>query len=249
MRCRERSACVLVAAAALATVMLGACARGNDRLVFATLRTQLAAQYHECVPLGWTPVAVAGTYYPGTSVTLSEQGVWLPAQWLGRVRTRDLARPDVRTISAVLNELARAGMVVAENARGSTRYHLTAAAQPFFYDENDYGNNPDHVPYLCYSTMVPQRVLSIDAARRGRLRYGSHDEDLFHATFAWTPSPIAAWANDAFLRSHSVELGPAESPVTATFAKRHGAWALAELAAPTPAARIVSTAAWPQPRL
>ena len=230
----ERSACVLVAAVVLAAVMLGACSPANDQVVLATLRTQLVTQYHECVPLGWSPVAVAGTYYPGTSVTLYEEGVWLPARWIGRVRTRDLARPDVRTISAVLNELTHAGMLVRDDARGGARYHLTAAAAPFYYDESDYGNNPDHIPYLCYSTIVPQKVLSIGSARRGRLRYGSHDEDLFRATFAWTPSTIAGWANDPFLRSHSVKLGPAESPVTATFAKRHGEWALAELSTPTP---------------
>ena len=167
------------------------------------------------MPLGWSPVAVAGTYYPGTSVTLYEEGVWLPAQWIGRVRARDLARRDVRTISGVLNELARAGMLVRDNARGGTRYHLTAAAAPFYYDENDYGNNPDHIPYLCYSTIVPQQVLSIDSARRGRLRYGSHDEEMFHATFAWTPSPIAVWANDAFLREPQRGARPGRKP-------RHG---------------------------
>jgi hypothetical protein len=244
-----RSACVLVAAAALAAAAPAACSPTNDEVILGMLRTQLAAQYHECVPLGWSPVAVAGTYYPGTTVTLYEEGVWLPARWIGRVRTRDLARRDVRAISDVLNELARAGMLVREKTSAGSRYHLAAAAQPFFYDDSDYGNNPDHIPYLCYSTIVPQRVLSTDSVRRARLRYGSRDEDMFHATFAWTPSPIAGWANDAFLRSHSVMLGPAESPVTVTLAKRHGEWMIAELSAPTPVARIVDTAAWPQPRL
>ena len=244
-----RPVCVLLAAAVLAAVAPAACAPSNDRAILETLRTQLAEQYHDCVPLGWSPVAVAGTYYPGTSVTLYEEGVWLPARWIGRVRTRDLARPDVRTIFGVLNELTRAGMLVRTKTSGGSRYHLTVAALPFYYDESAYGNNPDHIPYLCYSTIVPQRVVAIDSVRRDRLRYGSRDEDMFHATFEWTPRPIAAWANDAFLRSHSVMLGPAESPVTATFAKRHGEWTIAQLSAPTPVARIVDTAVWPQPRL
>jgi hypothetical protein len=243
-----RSVRVLVAVA-LAAVALAACSPTSDQQILGTLRAQLAAQYHECVPLGWNPVAAAGTYYPGTSVTLYEEGVWFPARWLGRVRTRDLARRDVRAISNVLNELARVGMLVRDTSPTVSQYHLAAAAQPFYYDESDYGNNPAHIPYLCYSTIVPQQVLSTDSVRRGRLRYGSHDEDMFHATFAWTPSPIAAWANNAFLRSHSVNLGPTESPVTATLAKRHGEWTIAELSTPTPVARIVDTAAWPQPRL
>ena len=81
--------------------------------------------------------------------------------------------------------------------------------------------------------------MSIGSVRRDRLRYGNRDKDLFHATFEWSPSPVAAWANNPFLRSHSVKLGPAESPVTATFADRHGEWTLVELSAPTPAGRIV----------
>lgn len=243
-----RPLCVLLAAAALAAVLPAACAPANDRAILDSLRAQLAEQYHDCVPLGWSPVAVAGTYYPGTSVTLYEEGVWLPARWIGRVRTRDLARPDVRAIFGVLNELTRAGLLDRTHASGASRYHLTVAALPFYYDESDYGNNPDHIPYLCYSTIVPQRVVAIDSVRRDRLRYGSRDEDMFHVTFAWTASPVAAWANDAFIRTHSVTLGPAESPATATFAKRHGEWALAELSAPTPVARFVDTAVWPQPR-
>ena len=240
---------VRLAAAALAATGLAACSRAGDGAVLATLRTELANQYHACVPLGWTPVPVAGTYYPGTSVTLYEQGVWLPALWIGRVRTRDLARPDVRAASAVLSELTRVGMVDSEPFHGGIRYHLTTAAQPYYYDESDRGNNPDHVPYLCYSKIVPQGVVTTDSVRRGRLRYGSHDEDLFRALFVWTPSPAAPWANDAFLRRHSVKLGPAESPVIATFVRSRGDWAVAELSAPSPVARVVDASAWPRLQL
>lgn len=241
--------CLMLAAVALAAAVLAACSPTHDRAVLETLRTQLANQYHECVPLGWSPVAVDGTYYPGVSVTLYEEGVWLPARWIGRVRTRDLARADVRAVTGVLNELARAGMLVRTNVPSGVRYHLTIAAQPFYYDESAFGNNPDHIPYLCYSTIVPQRVVSSGPVRRERLRYGSHDENAFHATFEWIPSPAAAWANDAFLHMHSVKLGPAESPATATFVNRHGEWRIAELSAPTPAGRIVDASVWPQPRL
>ena len=244
-----RLICVLLAAAVLAAAGLTACSPTSDGAMLETLRAQLANQYRECVPLGWTPVPVAGTYYPGVSVTLYEEGVWLPALWIGRVRTRDLARADVRTASDVLNELTRVGMVHSERFPGGVRYHLTTAAQPFYYDESDRGNNPDHIPYLCYSTIVPQSVVSTDSVRRGRLRYASHDDDMFHATFKWAPSPVAAWANDAYLRTHSVKLGPAENPVTATFVRRDGEWTIAELSAPTPVARVVDASVWPRPRL
>lgn len=235
--------------ALLVAALLTACARTDDRAILGMLQTQLAKQYHECVPLGWTPVPNAGTYYPGVSVTMEENGVWLPAVWVARVRRRDLARPDVRTAAAVLDELTKKGLLIRTTTPGASRYRLARIGWDFYYDENDYGNNPDHIPYLCYSTIVPQRVIASEPARHERLPDGSHDEDVFRATFAWTPSPVAAWANDAFLRSHSVALGPAETPVTATFANRHGAWTIVQLSTPTPLGRVVNASAWPHPRL
>jgi hypothetical protein len=238
--------CVLIAAA-----LLAACSATDDRAVLAALQTQLSAQYHECVPLGWTPVPVAGTYYPGISVTLTEEGVWLPARWIGRVRSRDLARPDVRAAFDVLNELSRAGLLYRDDDRpGVFRYTLTAAGQQFFYDDSAYGNNPDHIPYLCYSTIVPQRIESISPIDRERSRRGAGDVDSFVATFEWTRSAVPAWANNAFVRTHSVTLGPTENPVVAEFENLDGNWTVTSLAATeSPTARVVDIGAWPRPRL
>ena len=237
---RCRSICALLAAS-----LLTACARTDDRAILGMLRTQLAKQYHACVPLGWTPVPNAGTYYPGVSVTMQENGVWLPAVWVARVRRRDLTRPDVRAAAAVLDELTKKDMLVRTTAPGGARYNLARIGWDFFYDENDFGNNPDHIPYLCYSTIVPERVVSSGPVRRERLHEQSHDEDVFRVTFTWAPSRVAGWANDAFLRSHSVDLGPTESPATATFAKRHGEWTIVQLSTPTPEGRVIDRSVWP----
>jgi len=237
--------------AIIAVVLLAGCSAAGDRAVLAALKTQLAAQYHACVPLGWTPVPVAGTYYPGVSVTLTEEGVWLPARWIGRVRSRDLARADVRAAFDVLNELSRAGLLDRDHhVAGIWRYNLTSEGQRFFYDDSAHGNNPDHIPYLCYSTIVPQRIESISPIDREPSRYGARDVDSFVAAFEWTPSPVPAWANTAFVRAHSVTLGPTEHPAVAQFQAVGGTWTITRLSGTeSPTARVVDAGAWPRPRL
>jgi hypothetical protein len=235
----------------IAAALLAACSPTGDRAVLRSLKTQLTAQYHACVPLGWTPVPVAGTYYPGVSVTLTEEGVWLPARWIGRVRTRDLARADVRAAFGVLNELTADGLLDRDDhVPGVWRYSLTAAGQRFYYDGSAYGNNPEHIPYLCYSTIVPQRVASISPIDLEPARDGKRDVDSFIAAFEWTPSPAPAWANSAFIRTHSVTLGPIENPAVAQFQNIHGNWTITQLSGTeSPAARVVDSGAWPRPRL
>ena len=230
--------------------LLAGCAPSRDQIALDALNAQLAKQYHECVPLGWSPVTVAGTYYPGVSVILDVEG-WLPARWIGLVRKRNLGRADVRTISAVLDDLVRVGLLERDAFRGGggVRYNLSTAALPFYYDENQHGNNPAHIPYLCYSTIVPTRVEWSSLVYRERARDGSHDVDAFDAVFEWKPGPVAAWANDPFLRSHSVKLGPTESPVTATFVNSDGDWTVAKLSTSFPAGRVVDASVWPHPRL
>jgi hypothetical protein len=237
--------------ALIAAALLAACSPTGDRAVLASLKTQLAAQYHDCVPLGWTPVPVAGTYYPGVSVTLTEEGVWLPARWIGRVRSRDLARADVRAAFDVMNELTRAGLLDRDHhVPGLWRYNLTSAGQRFFYDDSAYGENPDHIPYLCYSTIVRQRIASVSPIERARSRDGTRDLDTFVAAFEWAPSPVPAWADNAFVRAHSVTLGPAEHPAVAQFQDVGGNWTVTRLAGTqSPTARVVDAAAWPRSRL
>lgn len=93
--------------ALFASVAINACSPTNHWFVMHALQTQLALQYHECVPLGWDPVPVDGTYYPGYSAELQDKNSWLPALWLGSIQPSDLRQPDGRAAYEVLNELVR----------------------------------------------------------------------------------------------------------------------------------------------
>ncbi len=213
------------------------------------LRSQVANQYHECVPLGWAPVPVAGTYYPGYSAELQETNSWLRPLWLGSVQTSDLQRPAVRATFEVLNELAHVGMLESRRVPGGFRYRLTLRALPYYFDENQYGNNPEHWPYLCYSLIVPQRVVWNQPIQLERHGYRPSASEAFRVGFQWRPSQVASWSNNAILRSHSVILAPTASPLIATFAKRDGAWIIQHLSAPVPfRPQVIDSSVWPQLR-
>ncbi len=46
------------------------------------------------------------------------------------------------------------------------RYNLTERAFPYYFEGNDFGDNPDHLSYLCYSRLVPDRVVSSQAVHQ-----------------------------------------------------------------------------------
>jgi hypothetical protein len=226
-----------------------ACAPNDPRVVIRELRSELAQQYHECVPLGWNPVPVAGTYYPGTNVVLEEQGngrVWLPALWIARIPNRLRARDaGVRAAAEVLDELARAGMIDRHADLPGSTYRLTPAAMPYFFSENAHGSNPPAFPYLCYSTIVPERVVATDPVHTMRLA-GGLDAQVFHATFTWTASEPAAWARSPFMRAHSVVLGPSENPLTAELVRTDGSWHVVTVRGPTSQQpHVVDASVWP----
>src|SRR5579884_1857361 len=149
----------------------------DDRFIMLALNKQLATQYHACVPLGWAPVAAAGTYYPGyTAVTADENTLWT-----ADLRRSDVADRGAREVGAVLNELARIGMLTSVNDGGSVRYYLTPDALRYYYGGNQYGNNPEHYPYLCYSVIAPERL-----AYKSALQRVGADES-FGVRFTWKP--------------------------------------------------------------
>jgi hypothetical protein len=239
-------------AAALAMLAaLAACAPNDPRVAIRVLRGELAQQYHECVPLGWNPVPVAGTYYPGANLVVEEQGngaVWLPVMWIARVSNRQRTRrADVRAAVQVLDELARAGMIARTDGLYGSTYRLTPKAIPYFLSENAHGSDPIAIPYLCYSTIVPQRVVTTEPIYATRLP-GGVDAQVFHATFTWTASEPAAWARTPYFRSHSVVLGPAENPLTAELVRTGGGWHVAALRGPTSQQpHVVDASVWPPP--
>lgn len=242
---RLRAAALVLAA----VTALAACAPNDPRVVIRELRSELAQQYHECVPLGWNPVPVAGTYYPGANVVVEEEGngeVWLPALWIARIPKRLRARDaGVRAAGGVLDELVRGGMIRRAGGLGGATYRLAPDAIPFFFSENALGSNPPAYPYLCYSTIVPQRVVATDPIHTERLPSGV-DVQVFHATFTWTASEPAAWARSDFIRRHSVVLGPDENPLSAELVRGDGGWHVAALRGPiSQQPHVVDASVWP----
>lgn len=228
------------AMAALLLALAAACSPTNHRVVLRELRNQLATQVHECIPLGWTPVPVDASFYPGYTAQYQDERSWLAPLWLGSIRSSDLRSSQARTSFMILRALVRAGMVQSIPVPGGFHYRLTVAAMQYFYARNDYGNNPDAIPYLCYSTIVPDRVMRTDEIQ------GNQKRRVFHATFAWHASPPAPWADDAFLLSHSIVLAPFSRTVVATFEENGGQWFIVGLRQPDKSAlpRLAVSAAW-----
>lgn len=228
------------AAIAICAYLLSGCSPTAPRIVFNSLDAELHHQYHACIPLGWDPVPVAGYYYPGYSSEYREEGVWLHPYWIGVVYRSQLADQRVRTAQQVMNVLVREGMLERSPAHDAMYYHLTPRALPYYFEGNSYGNNPDHLPYLCYSTIVPAKILSTGPITRRT----------FHSEFVWRTSSPAAWAMDPFLQSHSVILPPLTARVSAKFENDHGSWYLQKLWTSTPMLpRVVNPLVWPADRI
>lgn len=187
------------------------------------LDAQMAVQYHDCVPLGWAPVAVSGSYYPGYTATVANYEEFLDAVWRGRIENRDLRRRDARDVRLVLDRLVAHGLLDVQRQPGGYDYYLRPAAFDYFYGSSTYGNNHDSLPYLCYSTIVPQQILAMQPiAAPYPLRAGN--VQWYDVSFAWTVSRAAGWASDPVLRSHSVELAPLHSPTSARVYKLGRIW-------------------------
>lgn len=185
-----------LAAKLLVPAILNAGGPANPRFAMNALATQLSEQYHQCVPLGWNPQPIASSYYPAYSREYRENAVWLHPYWLGLVRRSELTDPNVRLAYNVMNTLVRAGMLERTIRTDGLYYRLTVAALRYYFENNRYGNNPDHLPYLCYSRLIPQRVLFSH-----RLSDGA-----FRVAFDRRAGTIAPWAKDPSLQDHSIML-------------------------------------------
>lgn len=227
--------------------LLATCSPTDHSVVLKQLRAQLAQQFHECVPLGWTVVPHNGLALPGVSVEINEYGngrVLLPALWLARVDVRKMARRDVRATVQLLDALARAGMLERQRGPHGSFYRLVPRAMPYYFADANRGNDPDALPYLCYSTIVPDHVLWTQPVHVERT--ATSDEHVFRAAFAWRAGPIAPWASDPFIRSHGVMLTPTRSPAVAKFVQHGSDWSIAKLySAEPPLPLVIDTSVWP----
>ena len=237
-----------MAGAAVLAMLLSACASKPsiaNRVLFDHLSDRLKYQYHECVPLGWAPVKAGGTYYPGYTATLATYVEFLDAIWRGRVENGDLHKPDALAVYNVLNHLVEADMLVRTSRAAGFDYYLTWNSIPYFYASNSYNDNHGSLPYFCYSTIVPERILWVGPTlptRNERIRRGH----LFRVSFSWKPSAPASWADDGFLRSHSVILAPTHNPITAKLFYFDGQWWLLSMYDGTwMFPKLVDAAAWP----
>lgn len=104
---------------------------------------------------------------------------------------------------------------------------MTPRALPYYYGSSVFHDNRDSLPYLCYSTIVPQHI---DWLMHATARAGSGDGARWYKMqFSWTVSSAPAWANAAVVRLNSVVLPPLTSPTTASVAYRDGEWYVANI--------------------
>jgi hypothetical protein len=243
---RERLRMEVRSALLALSTFVGACAPTDHGAVLRELRSQLAVQFHECVPLGWNVVPHHGLAIPGTSVEVNEYGdgrVWLPAMWLAQIRPGSMRRADVRATARLLDALTRAGLLRRESGPRGVFYHLTDTALPYYFAENTRGNNPDQLSYLCYSRIVPDRVMWTERVRVKTS--ASREERAFNAKFAWHGATIASWALDPFIRSHGVVLAPTRSPAIAKFVQHGQTWFVSALyCEDSPLPLVVNASAW-----
>lgn len=214
----------LVLAALIAGEYLHAPAANSTQALLNGLAHDLKFTYHECVPLGWQPVPVRGTYYPGYTASMQNYAEWLDAIWRGHIEKSDLRNPQAADVVATLDHLAASGLLRKTNTQSRYDYYLTPRALAYYYGSSTFENNRDSLPYLCFSTIVPERIDWIAPASPPPYARRRHTQ-WYRLEFSWKPSSPPAWA-DAFIRAHSVVLAPLTSPTAAKVVFRDGQWDL-----------------------
>jgi D-alanyl-D-alanine carboxypeptidase len=222
------------------SIALTACAHGTNATFQRVLSDHYSDQFHRCVPLGWNAAPVDGSFAPAYSVQFSPRDVWLAPLWLGFVPTRIQDSPQGSLALQLLNALVAAGLAKSELVRNGTRYHLTERAFPYYFEGNDFGENPLHLPYLCYSKIVPDQVLWTSPVRG----HAGADPTSARVAFSWHESSEAPWASDPLIQSHSVVLAPTRSPAVVTISNKHGDWDVTA-ADYEPSNALTSEFAWP----
>lgn len=220
----------------IALITLAACSHSAFQRV---ITDRFADQFHRCIPLGWNAFPIDGTYVPDYSVEFSPRDVWLAPLWVGFVPSSVQVSPPGSLAYQILNALVQAGMATSEPVRNGTRYHLTERAVPYYFEGSDFGNNPLHLSYLCYSKIVPDQILWT-APVRGRQ---GADVRNMHIAFSWHETAPAAWASDPLIQSHSVVLAPTRSPAVVTVSYVHGSWEVT--AADEGSNTLTSVSVWP----
>ena len=193
--------------------------------VLAQFASTIDAQYHECVPLGWYPDFRSWrAYFPGYSADIVDRGVMFEALWVGVVPEHKLNDPHVIAVKALLDELARLGMLTRRDIPGAVRYNLTREGAQYFYERTELGNNEEQWPYLCFSRLHARNVVwTSRPSRHGR---GRGADVTARVRFSWEPSEDAPWAT-RFVKEHAVELNPTKSPAEATALRLYdGRWGL-----------------------
>lgn len=213
-------------------LLLAGCARyfsgpASQYALLTSLSDELQFQYHECVPLGWQPVPVANTYYPGFSASAPTYAEFLDAIWRGRISTKDLRRSDARTVSAVLTHLVLAGLLSSEKTPNGVNYFLRPQAFPYYFGSSVYKNNRDSLQYLCYSRIVPDKIVWSQPILAPPVSRHASKVQWYRVVFTWKPSTPAAWASDPFLRAHSIVLSPTSSPTAARMYYNNDGWHVA----------------------
>lgn len=197
----------------------------STRAVLAALARELRFTYHECVPLGWAPVPVHGTYYPGYTASVATYAEMLDAVWRGHVARADLRNPEALRVYTMLERLRAQGLVSREATPSAYDYSLAPGALPYYYGASVFKDNRDSLPYLCYSTIVPTHVdwmRELGAARHSKAQ-------VYTLQFSWKAGAAASWADDRYIRTHSVVLAPLTSPTTARVIFQDGEWVLANV--------------------
>lgn len=223
--------------AAAITTLVAACAPNSAFTIMHAAQAHFARAYHQCIPLGWNPTPIYGTYYPGYDVELEESDWWLPPIWLGYLPQSVAYGRRARTAERVLALLVGAGMVKRDTYSGASYYHITDAAFDYFYDDDNLGNNPGHAPYLCFSKIVPQRVLWKQPVHAER------GASTFRVALAWSAGPPAPWAANPELRKYAVTLAPARAPLILKFAKTKDGWQIVNVY-PSAPNLLADAAAW-----
>jgi len=227
MRIWVFAAIPLALIALIAGEFFAAPAAVSTRALLAAVRKDLRFTYHDCVPLGWKPVPVSGSYVPGYSASVQNYGEWLDALWRGHIERSDLRSAQARDVFAVLNRLTQERLLTRKIKGNGWNYYMTVRALPYYYGSSVFHDNRDSLPYLCYSAIVPQHIdWLMPAPRRARSADGAR---WYKMQFSWVPSTAPEWANDTLVRMHSVVLPPLTSPTTASLAYSDGDWYVTNL--------------------
>jgi hypothetical protein len=194
----------------------------SSRALLASLARELRFTYHDCVPLGWQPVPVRGTYYPGYTASAANYAEWLDALWRGRIAKAELREPQAHSVFTLLNHLVNAGLLSRRDDGAVYRYFMTPQALPYYYASSVFHDNRDSLPYLCYSTIVPQHIEWMTPVVNTKTPHARW----YDLQFTWKPSAAPEWAQDPVVRAHSVELAPLTSPTNAKVSYEDGSWYL-----------------------